>query len=567
MRRARAWAAWLALASVPCVAEEIRVVSAAPDDVSVTLYRDLFARVTETRTVDLPAGPVTLVFDGVVESLLPASASVAGAGRAIDESNHDFERLTPGNLLRKSVGKAVTLWRTNPRTGKVTPIAATVIAAPSGGVTFQTADGAEAYHCSGIPERLSFEEIPDGIDARPQLSIRFAAGQAGKRRLRVSYLAHGLTWSADYLGHVDAAAGHMDLRGWLTLRNLTGATFRNAEVQVVAGRLNLLDRQAGGTSLVGGTADYEKEEELLANLRAVEGELTEELARVADDFDYPYGCYPQGPPVFPEELRMTLEIKRDSLGVAEDIGLFPDYSGEELEEVVVTGIRGTRLAARERLADYQLYRLPVRTDLNARQTKQVAFIDKPAVKIDRFYAVRFASEETEDYPQEEEGDGLHPAVHIGWKNIEADGLGEPLPGGRVRIFEMTQDGPVFAGESDIRDSAVGAPTEFSIGFAQHVTLGAAMDVDVEPRRTWNSLLTRRVHLPMDLIFDNDKPLPVEIEIRQGDLFDFVDTRIRGASQAPQRKAGDYMWRITIPAHGTARLQYTVSARSSYASYR
>ena len=50
-------------------AQQIEVVSAQPDSVSVTIYRDLFALVTETRTVDLPEGPVTVSFDGVVETL------------------------------------------------------------------------------------------------------------------------------------------------------------------------------------------------------------------------------------------------------------------------------------------------------------------------------------------------------------------------------------------------------------------------------------------------------------------------------------------------------------------
>ena len=47
-------------------ADETRVVSPRADSVSVTIYRDLFALVTETRSVDLPAGPVTLQFDCVV---------------------------------------------------------------------------------------------------------------------------------------------------------------------------------------------------------------------------------------------------------------------------------------------------------------------------------------------------------------------------------------------------------------------------------------------------------------------------------------------------------------------
>ena len=39
----------------------------------------------------------------------------------------------------------------------------------------------------------------------------------------------------------------MDITGWLTLRNLTNSGFRDAQVQVIAGKLNLLDADEGGT--------------------------------------------------------------------------------------------------------------------------------------------------------------------------------------------------------------------------------------------------------------------------------------------------------------------------------
>ena len=77
----------------------LTVVSPRADSVAVTIYRDDLALVTETRTVDLPASPVTLVFEDVVETLLPQSAIVTDLGRPLAESNFDFDRLTPRSLL------------------------------------------------------------------------------------------------------------------------------------------------------------------------------------------------------------------------------------------------------------------------------------------------------------------------------------------------------------------------------------------------------------------------------------------------------------------------------------
>jgi hypothetical protein len=82
----------LALAPVPAAAQQ-RVLSPAPEAVSVTVYRNPgrglddamqlywlggYALVTETRTIDLPAGASEIRFEGVADTLLPASVIVSG---------------------------------------------------------------------------------------------------------------------------------------------------------------------------------------------------------------------------------------------------------------------------------------------------------------------------------------------------------------------------------------------------------------------------------------------------------------------------------------------------------
>ena len=139
---------------------------------SVTIYRDLFALITETRTVDLPAGPVTLSFDGVVETLLPQSAVVARHRRAwLEERNYDFDRLTPANLLRQVHRQDRDAHAHHPAHGQGRQVAATMVAANDEGVVLRTSDGNEALHCSGLPERLTFDEIP-GRAARHGPSCR-----------------------------------------------------------------------------------------------------------------------------------------------------------------------------------------------------------------------------------------------------------------------------------------------------------------------------------------------------------------------------------------------------------
>src|SRR6185295_7133620 len=103
----------------------------------------------------------------------------------------------------KSVGRKVLLTRTSPGTGVVRQVEATIVTAHAGGIVFQTADGAETLHCSGVPEHVTFEQVPDDLHAKPRLSVHLAAGSAGKRTVTLSYLAHGFAWKSDYVARLD----------------------------------------------------------------------------------------------------------------------------------------------------------------------------------------------------------------------------------------------------------------------------------------------------------------------------------------------------------------------------
>jgi hypothetical protein len=543
----------LALAALPVAADEVQVISPRADTVSLTIYRDLFALITETRTVDLPAGPVTLVFDGVVDTLLPQSAVVSGTDRSVSEGNYDFDRLTPANLLRKSIGRTVMLTRMNPATGRARQVAATLIAANSHGIVFQTADGNEALHCSGLPEALSFQEIPGELKREPQLSIRLPAGEPGKRQVRVSYLAHGFGWQANYVAQLGE---RMDLLGWITLQNSTASSFRDAGVQVVAGKLNLLSSEDDrGTSPLGASADYGPDEGVEEYRDEAMEEMREDFEGESDPVEYFGGCYPQGRPKI----------------ISADIGRFPDANvpealqrvsgGEELEEVIVTGFRGS-MAVREQLADYQLYRLPEPTDLQARQTKQVAFLHKTAVKYERFYSVRLADEVDFDV---DPGNPILPLVTVAWINRESDGLGEPLPSGKVRFFESGLAGAIFTGDDRMPDTSVGAPAELLLGRANDLALSVDNVSDLNkpelsPGNVLRAFFKRRIYFPLQLRVSSAKNLPVTIEIRQGPIEEIEDFRVKGASRPTQRKAGDYLWRFAVPAHGEATLSYQVGGK-------
>lgn len=518
---------WLALAAAcaacPSLAQDEAVVtSLRADSVAVTIYRDDLALVTETRTVDLPEGAVTLVFAGVVETLLPQSAIVTDAARPLAESNFDFDRLTPRSLLERSIGETVTITRTNPATGQVTRTAATIVAVGEG-VVLQTAGGTEALYCSGLPERLELARLPEELLGEPRLSVRLTAGEPGPRTVKVSYLAHGFAWSSDYVAHLNERSNAMRLKGWATLRNSTGATFEQAEVQLVAGKLNILSFDEGGSAAEpvfprGGESTVEARER---NLRE-EAEGGVALLRE---------CFASDLPV--RELVQLMEDRVVMFRAA------PQAAARE--EIMVTA----SIAEREELGDYQLYRLPWRTDLNARQTKQVLFLDEPRVRVERLYGFRMTS-----LLEPQADDVVIPSLIVRFENTEAYGLGEPLPSGVVRVFEQYLGRDVLAGEAEVGDRPVGLPVELAIGRAQNVLLETTTESAAGAGDRVTATTQHRIV--------NNKAVAIELEIRHGVEGYLTDVELERSSRTMRRKYGDFAWRFTVPP-GEALLEYELSA--------
>lgn len=430
------------------------VVSDAPQAVAVTIYRDGpvetarlryappqegLALVTETRRLDLPAGRSVVKFRGVAERIIPQTATLEGLKAQVAERNADYDLLSPAALMVKSVGRTVRIVRTDPATGRVTERPA-VVRAAGDGVVLEIDGKLEALGCAGLPERIVFDDVPPSLAADPTFSMVVESEKGGPQDVRLSYLATGLSWSADYVATLSADGRSIDLFGWITLANMSGARFGEAPTQVVAGDLSRDD----GT-------------------RPIDPPWAS-----APRLCWASGVAPSGGPPIP-----PLPVPRVERRL------------EAVEEVVVTG-----MARQSDLGDYKLYSLPEATSIAARQIKQVAFLHQPRVAVQRVYAF--------DY---DGGDEAEPArVLLRLDNRVAEGLGKPLPAGSVAVMEPAAGGgTILAGEDRLeRDLPVGLKGDLEIGQAIDVTVEPRIveekHVDGRERRTVEvEILNRKPH--------------------------------------------------------------------------
>ena len=225
--------------------EPIKETTSTIDDqqsVAVTIYNSNLALVKDARKVTLNNGINTLAIRDVSAEIQPETAllkSVSVSNNlSLLEQNFDFDLLSPQKLLEKYVGKTVSLIKTNPATGIESIEQATVLAT-NNGVVLKVGNRIET-NPSG---RIVYNNVPDNLRDRPTLVTLLNNQGPQQQTVELSYLTSGLDWKADYVAELSPKEDFIDLSGLVTLTNTSGATYKNAKLQLVAGDVNRVQRQ------------------------------------------------------------------------------------------------------------------------------------------------------------------------------------------------------------------------------------------------------------------------------------------------------------------------------------
>ena len=243
MREFLAGAALLMAAATAVTAQQPRRSGADQrQQVMITVYNQDFGLVREVRTMDLGRGPGEIEFRDVAGQIEPYTVSV----RALDgrrlrvlEQNYRYDLLSPEQLLRKYVGRTITVYRWNSTKGVEEPVQAEVLSVNQAPIL---RIGNEITY--GVSGRMAFPEIPENLIAEPTLVWLLDAAE-GRRTVEVSYLTKGMTWRADYVMVVNDADTRADLTGWVTLDNRSGASSQNAQLKLVAGDVQRVRDEIG----------------------------------------------------------------------------------------------------------------------------------------------------------------------------------------------------------------------------------------------------------------------------------------------------------------------------------
>jgi hypothetical protein len=207
------------------------------------------------------------------------------------------------------------------------------------------------------------------------------------------------------------------------------------------------------------------------------------------------------------------------------------------------------MPAREAVGDLHLYRLERPVTIDDRQTKQVALLAAEGVPFVREYISEAGVQVFGRQPGEPRP--THPQVVLRFDNAEADGPGVPLPAGVARVYTRDSTGAKrLLGEDQLDNTPVGESVE--------LTPGEAFDVTVKRRQTDFV----RAGLP-DGVFESAYRLEVnnakaeEVTVKLVEIIP-GDWKILEESAAHETETAERLvWRLAIPAKGTAELTYRV----------
>ncbi len=510
------------------------VEASAPTDLAVTVYRDPyrgqggqmnanfprgFAMISETRTVTLPAGESTIRFSGVSEGMVAVSAIVTGLPGGTIEKNRNADLLSPAALVDGTLGNRVTITRTNPGTGEEVSEDAIVRTRADGGLVLQTGDGFEAVRCSGLPERLTFDFLPEGLSPQPVFTIDTRDESGGTYEVTLTYLSWGFDWQADYVATLGGGEGsdevELGLLSWLTILNDNGQSFENAELMAVAGTLNMVSNL----------------QQLAQPPRARALQLT----------CYPLGSSLTGSPIPnydvlpppPAPMAMAAE------GAIVVTGQRIERRDFEANSPMVT-IDEDMLAQEEQLGDLKLYRIPQAVDVRAQGLKQVAFLLKDEVE------GRYVYRDYCEASNPRHGTAFsNTQIIYATVNDEDHGLGVALPSGAIAFFEPSSVGDLLVGEENLRDYADGQDVEIDLGFSDQVMARCerVTTFNINEKGRWSRMRST---------LTNANPHPVTVRLLLGSPgnWDFQDI-------GDELKDGQRVVEVSVPANGEREVEWRV----------
>ncbi len=205
----------------------------------LTVYNVNMALVKDTRELTLKRGLNEVQFEDVPSQIDATSVHfesiTAPNSCVIREQNYRYDLVDRAKLLQKYLGKELTI-REEQEGGGVVVTKGTLLSS-GWGLVLQTKSGVVMVN----PDRIELPKLPEGLIIKPTLHWLVDTNRSRKHKVEVSYITNGITWDCDYVAVANADDTKLDLNGWVTIDNNSGATYQDAKLKLMAGDVRRIE--------------------------------------------------------------------------------------------------------------------------------------------------------------------------------------------------------------------------------------------------------------------------------------------------------------------------------------
>ncbi|MBM3307690.1 MAG: DUF4139 domain-containing protein [Candidatus Eisenbacteria bacterium] len=207
----------------------------AQQETALTVYNTDLALVKDARTIALEKGAQEVRFPDVAARIDPTSVHfrvLSGGEASVWEQNYRFDLASPWAILDKYLEKDIDVV-----TDDADLFAGRLVSFDQSGIVLDQGKGSGPIVTLNRDKLtyVRFPSLPAGLISRPSLVWKIGAASAGPRKVEVTYLTGGVSWHAEYVGVVSSDDRRVDLAAWVSVDNRSGATYENAQLDLVAG--------------------------------------------------------------------------------------------------------------------------------------------------------------------------------------------------------------------------------------------------------------------------------------------------------------------------------------------
>lgn len=220
-------------------------VAAEGSDVAITVYNRDLALVKDVRTINLDEGVSYVRFSDVAARIDPTSVHfkvLDGEPADVWEQNYQFDLASSSKILNKYLEQVIDVI-----TEDADLFSGTLVSVDGSSIVLDEGRGRGPIVTLNREKvaYIRFPALPEGLISKPTLVWKMGAERGGERTIEVTYMTSSVNWHAEYVGVANEDDTELDLAAWVSIDNRSGATYRNAGLDLVAGDVRTVQQPQG----------------------------------------------------------------------------------------------------------------------------------------------------------------------------------------------------------------------------------------------------------------------------------------------------------------------------------